>query len=109
MVLTKEEAKVVQDAFTIFTNFLSQTQPQAVDGVVRVLKSVIGKIEVAVIPATGEIKKPDGITDEQFEKVCKAGCTSYIEGSCKDPITAKFPGKCDTILKSLRPQTKKAE
>ena len=44
---------------------------------------------------------PAGINQEWFENVCQA-CAHLTAAGCSDKITAKFPGKCDPILKYER-------
>jgi hypothetical protein len=82
-----------------------QAPPEQAKTIAGLLKSAMQKIQ-SISGAVTE--KLTGITDEQFEKVCKNGCESF-KGRCTDPVANKFPGKCDPILKFERDKTMIAE
>ena len=44
-----------------------------------------------------EIQKPKGVTDKEFEEVCKA-CEAFNGTKCENTVAQKYPGKCDPVL-----------
>jgi hypothetical protein len=79
--------------------------PQAsVNQLVTIAKGIITKLDQMEMGGGGKAKSnqpPPGISEEWFEKVCQT-CSFLSATGCTDKITAKFPGKCDPILKYER-------
>ena len=106
MSLTEEEKDLVAQALQVFMQQASmQLPPQSVQQLMAMAKSVIGKLDhLDAAPAAGRRKTgepPPGISEEWFEHVCQT-CPMLTATGCADKITAKFPGKCDPILKYER-------
>jgi len=73
--------------------------PDNVNQLTQVIAGIFKKIDGAM---QGTVTvRPEGITEEWFEGVCK-GCEALNGTQCSNTITAKFPGKCDPILKFER-------
>jgi hypothetical protein len=103
MTLTEEEKDFIAQALQVFMQQASmQLPPQSVQQLMAMAKSIIGKLdhlEAGGGKKTGE--PPPGISEEWFDKVCQT-CPNLSNTGCTDKITAKFPGKCDPILKYER-------
>lgn len=96
MNLDSDEKKIVTEAIKIYAQLVMQragtTNAQVI---LSKIKSLSEKIESdSPENSQGKLK---GLTDEQFENVCK-NCEKFING-CTDVVAKKFPGKCDPILK----------
>lgn len=70
--------------------------PENVQQLTQVVAGIFKKIDDMMNGTTSS--RPEGITEEWFEGVCKA-CEALNGNKCTNTITAKFPGKCDPILK----------
>jgi hypothetical protein len=104
MALTEEEKDLIAQALQFYVQHAStQLPPQAVQQLLNMAKVTLHKVDNLEAGGakrmTGE--PPAGISEEWFEKVCQA-CAHLTATGCSDKITAKFPGKCDPILKYER-------
>jgi len=98
--LTSEEKHILNEACNVYIQVASQQiPPEQVNGLVTIIGKIFQKIDNGMIDQ--EQTKPNGISDEWFEQVCK-GCEQLNGTMCKDKVTVKFPGKCDPILKFER-------
>jgi len=75
-----------------------QYGPAEMQALVPVIKDILKKLDdVGSAPAASG-KPPHGITKEWFEAVCATCPKAGGATGCQDPVTVKFPGKCDPIL-----------
>lgn len=99
MSLLPDEKELVSRALQLYAQMIGQQYgPGEMQALVPVIKDILKKLDqVGAGPATTD-KPPHGISQEWFDAVCadcpKAGGAT----GCTDPVTAKFPGKCDPIL-----------
>jgi hypothetical protein len=76
-----------------------QMPAQMLEPLAEIAKNILQKADRASAGEDGEKgNKPHNISDEWYENVC-LDCENLDYSGCTDPITAKFPGKCDPILK----------
>ena len=98
MSLTSDEKALIHESLQVYIQLATQQMgAQRASGMAQMARDVILKLEnlgSSGVPGG----KPDGITDEWFESVCKS-CAMLSPTGCSDKVTAKFPGKCDPILK----------
>ena len=104
MALAEEEKDLIAQALQFYVQQASmQLPPQSVQQLMGMAKNIIAKLDH--LESGGSRAKsgepPAGISEEWFEKVC-ATCRHLTATGCADKITAKFPGKCDPILKYER-------
>jgi hypothetical protein len=100
MSLTNEEKSLVEEALQVYIQLVARQLPQQqVQQIAQVAQGVVAKLD-SVGSGVGGAKgnKPAGITDEWYKKVCQK-CDKLSPSGCTDKVTAKFPGKCDPILK----------
>jgi hypothetical protein len=104
MGLSEEEKDLVAQSLQMYVQQAAQQLPPAsVQQLLLVAKGIITKLDQLEIGG-GKKKSnepPPGISEEWFEKVCQT-CSFLSPAGCTDKITAKFPGKCDPILKYER-------
>ena len=100
MALSSEEKALVEDALQVYLQLMSRQLPPAqVQQAAKVARGIIDKLDsVGSGGGGGRGNKPEGITDEWYKKVCQK-CDKLSPTGCTDKVTAKFPGKCDPILK----------
>jgi hypothetical protein len=100
MALTSEEKALVEEALQVYLQIVARQLPQSqVQQIAVIAKEIVGKLDsVGSGGGGGKGNKPNGITDEWFKKVCQK-CDKLSASGCTDKVTAKFPGKCDPILK----------
>jgi hypothetical protein len=106
MALSEEEKDLVAQSLQLYLQQASmQLPPQSVQQLVAIAKGIIAKLDHLEAGGPGGRRKandpPPGISEEWFEHVCLS-CPSLTATGCADKITAKFPGKCDPILKYER-------
>ena len=103
MALSEEEKDLIAQSLQFYLQQASaQLPPQTVQQIMQMAKGIVAKLdhlEAGNDGKTGE--PPSGISKEWFDNVCQA-CPSLTAAGCSDKITAKFPGKCDPILKYER-------
>ncbi len=93
-----DEKQILKEALSLYLQYASQqVAPAQLQQLGETVKGIMLKLDT-VASADGETLKPAGISDEWFEGVC-ASCEKLSPSGCEDPVTAKFPGKCDPILK----------
>ena len=96
---TKDEKALVGDALKLYAQMVgSQYGPSEMQALLPVFKDILAKMETAgsaVSAAPG--LAPAGISEEWYQAVCLA-CPKLGPSGCQDPVTAKWPGKCDPIL-----------
>jgi len=96
---SSDEKQVIKDALTIYLQMIAQQMPQMVEPIGEIAKNILLKTDKAMAGEGGEkVNKPHNISDEWYENVCQ-NCDKLDFSGCTDPITTKFPGKCDPILK----------
>ncbi len=98
MALTVEEKSLVHEALQVYIQLATQQMgAQRAQGMAQIARDIILKLDnLGSEEAAGG--KPAGISDEWFDSVCKS-CDMLSPTGCTDKVTAKFPGKCDPILK----------
>ncbi len=98
MAFSEEEKDLVVQSLQFYLQQAgAQLPPQAMQQLMGMAKTIVAKLDQPGAGASPAGAAPAGITPEWFENVCKT-CQSLTPGGCKDPVTAKFPGKCDPIL-----------
>ena len=98
MSLLPEEKELVARSLQMYAQMVgSQYGPQEMQALVPVIKGILKKLDDvgAAMPAGAA---PAGVTDDWFRNVCVSCPKSGGPTGCQDPVTAKFPGKCDPIL-----------
>jgi hypothetical protein len=100
MALTNEEKSLVEEALQVYIQLVARQLPQQqVQQITQLAQGVVAKLESVGSGGGGPSgNKPAGISDEWYKKVCKT-CDKLSPTGCTDKVTAKFPGKCDPILK----------
>ena len=101
MSLSNEEKALVEDALQVYLQLMSRQLPPAqVQQAAQVARGIVEKLDSVGSGGGGGARgnKPAGITDEWYKKVCQK-CDKLSSTGCTDKVTAKFPGKCDPILK----------
>jgi hypothetical protein len=99
MSLLPEEKDLVARGLQLYAQMVgSQYGPQEMQALVPVIKGIIKKLDQVGASTAPSEMAPVGISDEWFQKVC--GTCPKVGGptGCQDPVTVKFPGKCDPIL-----------
>lgn len=98
MALTIEEKGLIEEALSLYVQFIARQVPQQqLQQIATIAQGIIRKLDsVGGAPGKGE-NKPAGITDEWFKNVCQS-CEKLTPGGCTDKVTEKYPGKCDPIL-----------
>lgn len=97
MALQPEEKDLVSKSLQLYAQMIGQQYgPQEMQRLIPVIKSILGKLDQAGSGAAPG-GRPTGISEEWFQAVCLT-CPKLGPGGCTDPVTAKFPGKCDPIL-----------
>ena len=96
---TTEEKALVADALKIYAQMLGQQYgPAEMQALLPVMKEILSKMEQAGnASAAAPGVAPVGIKDEWYQAVCLT-CPKLGPKGCQDPVTAKWPGKCDPIL-----------
>jgi hypothetical protein len=92
---TEEEVTV---AINILHQVLTQSPGLGNSPTGQVLANFIRKLAE---PAEEGIRIPKGITEKEFEEICKH-CDAFDGSKCCDAVAKKFPGKCDNIIKHRR-------
>ncbi len=95
---TEEEKKLVKEAVQVYAQMIGQQYgPTEMQGLIPVIKSIFSKMDSPDTGSTPTGSAPTGISDEWFQNVCRH-CPKLNGSGCQDPVTAKWPGKCDPIL-----------
>lgn len=106
---TDQEKQLIAQGLNTFLQVASQQYPkEQIAELVSSAEGIMKKIEESDPAEKSEsgLPKPKGISDEYFDAVCKS-CEQYDpSGKCLDPITVKFPEKCDPILSYIRTNPK---
>jgi hypothetical protein len=101
MSLTNEEKGLIEEALQVYVQLVARQLPkQQVQQIAQAIQGIVAKLD-SVGSSSGDPRgnKPAaGITDEWYKKVCQK-CDKLSPSGCTDKVTAKFPGKCDPILK----------
>jgi hypothetical protein len=97
MSLLPEEKELVARSLKLYAQMIGQQYgPQEMQALLPVITGIVKKLDqVGSGAQPGTL--PVGITQEWYDSVC-ATCAKLGPGGCQDPVTAKFPGKCDPIL-----------
>lgn len=100
MALLQEEKELVARGLQLYAQMVgSQYGPQEMQALVPVIKGILKKLDQVGNSGAAPGAPPQGITQEWFDQVC-SGCSKAGGATgCQDPVTAKFPGKCDPILR----------
>lgn len=100
MALLQEEKELVARGLQLYAQMVgSQYGPQEMQALVPVIKGILKKLDqVGAAAANPSGIAPHGITPEWFEQVCSACPKAGGASGCQDPVTVKYPGKCDPIL-----------
>jgi hypothetical protein len=98
MLLTNEERGFVEEALSVYLQFVArQIPPAQVQQLAQLAQNIMKKIDSAGSGGGKQGNKPNGITDEWYKNVCLS-CDKLSPAGCTDKVTEKFPGKCDPIL-----------
>jgi hypothetical protein len=98
MSLSNEEKSLIEEALQVYLQLVArQMKPAQVQQLALMARGIVEKLD-SVGGAAGKGGKPAGISDEWFKKVCQK-CDKLTPSGCSDKVTAKFPGKCDPIIK----------
>jgi hypothetical protein len=98
MSLSNEEKGLVEEALQVYLQLVSrQMKPAQVQQLAVMAQGIVQKLDTLGNAAKAG-GKPAGISDEWFKKVCRE-CDKLTPAGCSDKVTAKFPGKCDPIIK----------
>ena len=100
MALTNEEKSLIGEALQVYLQIVARQLPQReVQQIAQIAQGIVAKLDSVGGGGGGQRgNKPEGITDEWYKKVCQK-CDKLSATGCTDKVTAKFPGKCDPILK----------
>jgi hypothetical protein len=96
---TKEEKTLVGEALKLYAQMIGQQYgPAEMQTMIPVIKDILAKMDKAAAGASrASGTAPAGISEEWFQNVCQS-CPKLGPSGCEDPVTAKWPGKCDPIL-----------
>jgi hypothetical protein len=95
---TKDEKALVGDALKLYAQMVgSQYGPAEMQALLPAFKEILAKMDQAGTASAAPGQAPAGISDEWYGAVCRT-CPKLGPGGCQDPVTAKWPGKCDPIL-----------
>lgn len=98
MSLLPDEKELISRSLQLYAQMIGQQYgPQEMQALIPVIKDILAKLDQAGAAGAAPGQPPVGITQEWFDVVCRT-CPKLSGGSCTDPVTAKFPGKCDPIL-----------
>jgi hypothetical protein len=98
-IFNEDEKRVIKEALSIYIQVAAQQMPtEMVEQLGMLAKGILQKAEKAQGDDADGSNKPYNISDEWYENVC-ANCDKLDFSGCTDSVTAKFPGKCDPILK----------
>lgn len=93
-----DEKALIGDALKLYAQMIGSQYGQAeMQGIIPVIKDIMAKLDKAGAAAAPAGKAPFGISDDWFQNVCQT-CPKLGAAGCDDPVTAKWPGKCDPIL-----------
>lgn len=93
-----DEKALVAEALKLYAQMIGSQYGQAeMQGIIPVIKDIMAKLDKAGAAAAPSGKAPFGISDDWFQNVCQ-NCPKLGPAGCDDPVTAKWPGKCDPIL-----------
>jgi len=99
MSLLPEEKELVTRSLQLYAQMIgSEYGPQQMQALVPVIKSILKKLDQAGSNSAEPGVAPIGITEEWFQRVCTTCPKTGGATGCQDPVTSKFPGKCDPIL-----------
>ena len=102
MSLAVEEKSLIQESLQLYLQAASrQMSPEQMEQLSTMAQNIMTKLETLGNSSEPGGNKPAGISDEWYDKVC-TGCEMLTASGCTDKVTAKFPGKCDPILKHER-------
>jgi len=107
-IFTNDEKQIIKEALSIYIQMAAQQMPvEMVEQLGTLAKSILQKADKVSAGGDGEdSNKPHNISDEWYENVC-VNCDNLDFSGCTDSVTAKYPGKCDPILKYEFLKTKK--
>jgi len=93
MTFTEQQKQIIKESVKVYSQFVKrQISNEQYLLILNEIKQIFEQLDNGVI----QIEKPIGVTDDQFENVCKL-CDKF-DNKCKDLVAKKFPGKCDPIL-----------
>jgi hypothetical protein len=99
MSLSNEEKALIAEALQVYIQIIARQLPDMqVQQIAQIAQGIMEKLDSVGGSTSGKGGKPEGITDEWYKKVCQK-CDKLTPAGCTDKVTAKFPGKCDPILK----------
>jgi hypothetical protein len=98
MSLSNEEKALVEESLQVYLQLIArQMKPTQVQKLAIMAQGIVEKLD-SVGSGTRNGGIPSGISEEWYKKVCKK-CDKLTSSGCSDKVTAKFPGKCDPIIK----------
>lgn len=100
MALLPEEKELVARSLQLYAQMIgNQYGPAEMQAMLPMVKEILKKLDdVGSSAASKAGSAPVGVSEEHFEAVCSSCPKSGGSTGCQDPVTAKFPGKCDPIL-----------
>jgi hypothetical protein len=98
MALSQEEKAIIEESLQVYLQVVSRQYPPAqVQQLALVAQGIVKKLDSIGGGGGKQGNKPNGITDEWYNKVCKK-CDKLGPEGCLDKVTEKYPGKCDPII-----------
>lgn len=95
-----DEKELISRALQLYAQMIGQQYgPAEMQAMIPVIKDILKKVEQGGGTAAPSGKPPHGVTQEWFDSVCATCEKAGGPTGCTDPVTAKFPGKCDPILR----------
>lgn len=100
MALLPEEKELVARSLQLYAQMIgSQYGPAEMQAMLPMVKGILKKLDdVGGAPASSAGAAPAGVSEEHVQAVCSICPKAGGPTGCQDPVTAKFPGKCDPIL-----------
>lgn len=100
MSLQPEEKELVSRALQLYAQMIGQQYgPAEMQALIPMIKDILKKLDQVGSAPSVAGKPPHGISQEWFDSVCSNCDKAGGSTGCTDPVTAKFPGKCDPILR----------
>jgi hypothetical protein len=102
MPLLPEEKELVARSLQLYAQMIgSQYGPAEMQAALPMIKGIIKKLDEVGVGTAGPKAggaPAIGISEELFQAVCTTCPKVGGPTGCQDPVTVKFPGKCDPIL-----------
>lgn len=104
-----DEKELISRALQLYAQMIGQQYgPAEMQAMIPVIKDILKKVDQADSAPASSGKPPHGVSQEWFDAVCSTCPKAGGPTGCTDPVTLKFPGKCDPILTWERAKILKA-